>query len=96
MTITASLHFAGTIGIADQKEINPVKIYAVNKTIYISCGLGLHNGQVMITDLLGQQILTKKLNDQVLNQVLLNVVEGYYIVKVQTDETVKTVKVFIH
>ena len=90
------LHFAGTIGIADQKEINPVKIYAVNKTIYISCGLGLHNGQVMITDLLGQQILTKKLNDQVLNQVLLNVVEGYYIVKVQTDETVKTVKVFIH
>lgn len=89
------LHFAGNIGIADQKEVAPVKIYAVKKTVYISCASGLHNGEVTVSNLLGQNLVTKKLNDQALNQVQLTANEGYYIVKVQTDTTVKTAKVFI-
>ncbi len=89
------LHFAGPISIADQKEIAPIKIYSVSKTVYISCASGMHNGQVNVTNCLGQQILTKNLDNQLLNQVQLNVVEGYYIVKLQTDVTVKTAKVYI-
>jgi hypothetical protein len=89
------LHFTGTIGIPDQIVISPVKIYSSDKTVYISCSSGLLNAQVIITDLVGKQILTKNLDNQVLNKIQLDVVEGYYIVKVQTAQTVKTVKVFI-
>jgi len=67
----------------------------VNKTVYISCATGMHNGQVTVTNLLGQQIITKKLDEKVLNLIQLTAEEGYYIVKVQTESTVKTVKVFI-
>jgi hypothetical protein len=89
------LHFAGTIGIQDQKNTDALKIYSNGKTVYISAPAGMKEGQVQITDLLGQTLLTKNLDNKVLNQVQLSVSEGYYIVKVQNDETVKTVKVFI-
>jgi len=89
------LHFAGSIGINDQKEINPVKIYAIGKTVYISSASDMANSQVTISNILGQEIVTKKLDDKSLNQVQMDVMEGYYIVKVQTSATVKTVKVYI-
>jgi hypothetical protein len=88
------LHLSGTIGINDNHG-NLVNVYSSGNTIFIASDKGLHNAQVTVSNLLGQQILTRSLKDQPLNQVAVNAREGYYIVKVQDNSSVKTTKVFI-
>ena len=88
------LHFDGTISSTD--DSNPLKIYSTEKTINVYCAAGLQNGQIIVTNMLGQQVLSQKLNDQVLNQVNMGSVSGYYIVKVQSDNAVRTSRVFIN
>jgi hypothetical protein len=89
------LHFAGTIGI-DSKDNSPINIFSNEKTVSITCAAGFKNATVTISNLLGQQILTRKLSDQKLNQVEVNALKGYYIVKVQDASSVKTAKVYIN
>jgi hypothetical protein len=89
------LHFAGSIGIGE-KNNNTINIYSNEKTVFITCAAGFKNAQVTISNLLGQQILTQKLNDQTVNQVKVNALHGYYIVKVQDESSVKTAKVYIN
>jgi hypothetical protein len=45
--------------------------------------------------MVGKEILEKKLERRELNQFPLKFTERYYIVRVQTDSTVKTAKVYI-
>jgi hypothetical protein len=85
------LHFAGAIGI-DNHSNSGISIYSNEKTVFITCAAG---SQVTISNLLGQEILTQKL-DQTQNQVKVNAIKGYYIVKVQSESTVKTAKVYIN
>ena len=89
------LHFAGAIGI-DSKDNSPINIFSNEKTVSITCAAGFKNATVTISNLLGQQILTQKLSDQKLNQVEVNALKGYYIVKVQDASSVKTAKVYIN
>jgi hypothetical protein len=89
------LHFAGAIGI-DTKDNSPINIYSNEKTVYITCAAGFQNAQVTISNLLGQEILSQNLSDQKTNQVKVNALKGYYIVKVQNASSVKTAKVFIN
>ena len=89
------LHFAGSIGIGE-KSNSTINIYSNEKTVFISCAAGFRNAQVTISNLLGQEILTQKLNDQTSNQVKVNALKGYYIVKVQDESSVKTAKVYIN
>lgn len=89
------LHFTGTISISEKSD-NMINIYANEKSVFINSGSGLHNAHVTITNLLGQEILTRKLNDQTINQIRLNNPQGYYIVKVQDDSSVKTAKVYLN
>ncbi len=89
------LHFAGPIGIGE-KDNSAVNIYSNEKTVFITCAAGFRNAEVTISSLLGQKILTRKLNDQTSNQVNVNALKGYYIVKVQTESYVKTANVFIN
>ena len=86
------LHFAGAIGM-DQKEVSQINIYSNEKTVFIS---GAANAQVTISNLLGQEIVAQKLSNQSLNQVKVNALKGYYIVKVQNESSVKTAKVYIN
>ena len=88
------LHFNGDL--TNPYEDNPIKIYSSEKTINIFCAAGFQNGTVLISNMIGQQILTQKLIDQSLNQVTVNVVNGYYIVKVLSDNGVKVEKVYIN
>jgi len=89
------LHFAGTIGIGELSN-STINIYSNEKTVYITCAAGFRNAQVTISNLLGQEILTQKLSDVKKNQVNVNTLKGYYIVKVQDDSSVKTAKVYIN
>ena len=89
------LHFTSPVGINDQKDSNPIRIFASQKTIYISGNTDSNNSRVNVYNLLGQEILSQKLNNQSVNQVTLNAPDGYYLVKVQTNAFVKTVKVII-
>jgi hypothetical protein len=89
------LHFAGAIGVGE-KTGSVINIYSNEQTVYITCANGFKNAKVTISNLLGQDILTRNLSDQPVNQVKLNVVQGYYIVKVQSDSSVKTAKVYIN
>ena len=89
------LHFAGTIGIGELSN-STINIYSNEKTVFITCAAGFRNAQVTISNLLGQEILTQKLNDQTSNQVKVNALKGYYIVKVQNESSVKTAKVYIN
>ncbi len=87
------LHFNGDITNSDN---NPIKIYSSEKTISVFCFTGLQNGQITVSNMIGQQILIQKMIDQPLNQVRINAVKGYYIVKVRSDNAVKTAKVYIN
>jgi len=89
------LHFAGAIGI-DNKDNSPISIYSNEKTVFITCTAGFKNATVTISNLLGQEIVSQNLSDQKTNQVNVNVLKGYYIVKVQSDSSVKTAKVYIN
>jgi hypothetical protein len=88
------LHFNGDLN--NPNDENPVKIYSSEKTIYIFCATGLQNGHIILSNMLGQQILSQNLIDQPLNQIMVNTVKGYYIVKVQCDYTVKTSRVYVN
>ena len=89
------LHFAGSIGMSE-KNNSTINIFSNEKTVYITCAAGSHNALLTVSNLLGQEILTQKLNDQTMNQVQVNALKGYYIVKVQNESSVKTAKVYIN
>ena len=87
------LPFEGPVGIGEKR--NSINISSYDKNLVITCPSGFHNAQVTVSNLLGQQIFSKKLNNQFLNNFELDVMSGYYIVRVRDDELVKTVKVYI-
>jgi len=89
------LHFAGPIGIGE-KNNSAINIYSNEKTVYITCAKGFKNAQVTISNLLGQQIVSQGLSDQTVNQVKVSALKGYYLVKVTSDTSVKTAKVYIN
>jgi len=89
------LHFTSPIGINDQKEASPVKIFASQKTIFVTSSSDLQNATLSVYNLIGQEVLSKPLNNQPVNQVILNAPNGYYIVKVMSQGVVRTAKVNI-
>jgi hypothetical protein len=89
------LHFAGAIGI-DNKDNSSINIYSNEKTVFITSATGFQNAKVTISNLLGQEIVSQNLSDQKTNQVNVNAMKGYYIVKVQNESSVKTAKVYIN
>ena len=89
------IHFFGSSGNNNPQDSNPISIYCYGNSLFISCSTGMQNGRVSLSNMIGQQILFQRLNDQTLNEVKLDVSNGYYIVRVQTDEYIKTIKVFL-
>ena len=78
-----------------ERSNNLYRIYSNGKNVFVSCPHGFHNTNVTITNLLGQRILTQKLKDEPLNKIPVETGAGYYFVRVQSDEALKTEKVFI-
>jgi hypothetical protein len=91
------LHFGNPyFGVNDSKNIQPVQIYSFGNAIYIKSQDGnLQQGSVFVYDLIGKDLFNGTFSNQVLNRITPGVVEGYYVVKVVTDQGVYTGKVYL-
>jgi hypothetical protein len=87
------LHFSGSVG--GNTDDNNITIFSSGKTVNISCPAGFHNAVMTVSNLLGQNILTRDVNEKTSDQVTLGAVKGFYIVKVRNDSSVRSVKVYI-
>jgi hypothetical protein len=91
------LHFDDpTLGVKDMKDVKPVQIYSYEKSIYVDASNGKTlTGNVYVYDLLGKDLYQQTLPDQQMIKINLNVTEGYYLVKVVSDQGVYTGKVYL-
>jgi hypothetical protein len=92
------LHFDNPyFGISDlQTDPDPLQIYSYGNFIYIrQTGKGAVTGVISVYDLLGRNLYADNLTDIPLSKYELNLNEGYYVVKVVTNESSYSRKVFI-
>jgi hypothetical protein len=94
------LHF-GVLGVEEQPVLTVEKekavvIYSNENSIYIRDKQDNElKGNVLVYNIMGQEILNKRLENISLNKIDLYTETGYYVVKVFTDEGVYSQKVFI-
>jgi hypothetical protein len=87
------LHF-GVVGIDESPELNQINAYVYNNSLYVQSQLD--NSQMALYDIHGRQMLTEQLNGTGLHSTELNLPTGIYIVRLQSNNQVKNVKVFIN
>ncbi len=87
-----NLHFAA-LGV-DQKESGNIKIYSYAKDIYVNIPETI-NGDIIVYNILGSEIHRQPITGNSLNKISLNLMSGYYIVKVVGDSQTLSRKVFI-
>jgi hypothetical protein len=88
------IHLLNTLNIDDSKN-QGINIYANNKTVYINNQNGLTIKEIVVYNLLGQKIIASKGNSAMLFKFDINESSANYIVKVITNQSVITKKVFI-
>jgi hypothetical protein len=94
------LHF-GVMGIEDQpqvatNEVENVIIYSNDHNIYIKSNNQQNlAGNVIVYNIMGQEVLNKRLENSIMNKMELFTETGYYVVKVFGDSGVYTKKIFI-
>lgn len=87
------MHF-GVVGIDESPELNQINAYVYNNSLYVQSQLD--NAQMSLYDIQGRQMLTEQLNGTGLHSTELNLPTGIYIVRLQSNNQVKNVKVFIN
>ena len=87
------LHFGNPLGMEDNGLLAS-DIYSFADRVYIQKPVGF-NGQVSVYDMLGQEILSQKETGEGLMSIPIKTGTGYYFVKVQSDNSIVTEKVFI-
>ncbi|NOX45376.1 MAG: T9SS type A sorting domain-containing protein [Chlorobi bacterium] len=81
-----------TVGTMENK-IKDIQIWSINNIVYVNAP-NISNGEIIVLDMMGKEVARKQ-TSQGLNSIQLNTANSYYIVKVISDETLKTRKVFI-
>ncbi|MBC8489965.1 MAG: T9SS type A sorting domain-containing protein [Bacteroidetes bacterium] len=76
-------------------SFNEILIYSYEKNIYVNYRNSAP-ALVIVYDLLGKEIFSKSLVSFQMNRLPVNIGRGYYIVKVVSEKTIKTKKVFIN
>ncbi len=87
------LHF-GAVGIDEPAQLNEINAYVYNNSLYVQSQL--ENAQMALYDIQGRQMLTEHLNGSGLHKTELNLPTGIYIVRLQSNNQVKNIKVFIN
>ncbi|MCD4698592.1 MAG: hypothetical protein K8S16_20375 [Bacteroidales bacterium] len=87
------IHFAEPIGIDENTLTGQIHIYAYNKMIYVDIPAEI-NGDIEVCNLLGEHIITKKAEPG-LNSIPVYCNNTYYLIKVISEEGVKSAKVYI-
>jgi hypothetical protein len=88
-----NLHFA-PVGMPESNTNSSIKIYSSEKTVYVNIPSAL-TGQIVVYDLLGKEITRKQIESSMLNTLPLDVIQGYYLVKVFGNTAITSGKVFI-
>ena len=94
------LHFAWSPnGIEEEMEkvSSDIQIYSYNKDVYIRSVKQAVNqtGNVFVYDMMGRELLQKKIDGSELVKLPVNIANNYVIVKVVKSGSIKTQKVFI-
>ena len=93
------LHFSGLSVQGEQEQIiksEEIDIYSCENSLFIRSNTEKPlNGQVIVYNIMGQQMLNKKLEQINLNKIDLKFETGYYVVKVLIDSGIYSKKVFI-
>jgi hypothetical protein len=87
------IHFSPTTGIP-QGTMSNIRIYSSDNNVYVNIPMDLH-GEIFVYDLLGKEMARQPIQGNTLNKVSLNVMTGYYLVKVLGDKSTVSGKVFI-
>ncbi len=88
------LHFNGVTGIEDQaQETENIRFYVYDNKLYI-IDEDLKNGTIQLFNILGQPVMEKRYSEAV-NTIDLNLSEGYYIVRIITEKTSISGKIYI-
>ena len=84
----------GAVGIGDTPTVEATTIYSHGQSLYISSTQSA-DAQVSVYNVTGQQVYGNRMMLDGQKQITLNVITGWYIVKVSTQEGIATQKVFI-
>jgi hypothetical protein len=88
------IHFKSTAGIGDNENSNILDIYSYNSNIYI-INPNFINADIVVYNLMGQEVSTNKVFGEEFNSFHLNVKQGYYIVKVISEQSISTSKIYL-
>ena len=89
------LHFnPGITEINPESATNQIGIYSFDNTICVNYQMAAP-AMIHVFDLLGKEVLVQNLSPNQLNTFVMNHDKGYYIVKIVSDGTNQTQKVFI-
>jgi hypothetical protein len=86
------VHFKNTLGIADPGNTSVTNIYSYNKDVYVN--FTGSNGEIVIYNLLGQEV-SRKNAENGLNKISLTQSNSAYVVKVISNQSVVSQKVFV-
>ena len=87
------LHLDGVSGIEDNVQSDNLRFYVYNNKLYI-IDKELKNGTIQLFNMLGQPVMEKRYSETV-NTLDLNLSEGYYIVRIITDKSSVSGKIFV-
>jgi hypothetical protein len=87
-----NVHFS-PVGMSDNKH-SGLKIYSVEKTVYVNVTSEM-KGNIIVYNLLGSEITRKPVQSNTLNKINLDVPTGFYLIKVEGDNSSSAEKVFI-
>ena len=87
------LHFS-PVGITENMLTNPVTIFCQNNTIFVS-NKTVSKGLIFIYNMIGQELFKSPLSENPLTKLDFKGSHGYYLVKVVTQNSSYTSKIFI-
>jgi hypothetical protein len=91
-----ALHFYNPFFGIEGKNLAGMQIYSFEKYVYVrNLVKGTTKGTIEIFDLLGRKAFSGNLKDMELNKYLPGVNEGYYMVRVVTEDNAYTQKVYL-
>ncbi len=87
------IHFS-PVGIEESTELNQINAYVYNNNLYVQNNPG--EAQISLYDIQGRQMYSEQLNCTGLHRKELSLPTGIYIVRLQSNNQVKNIKVFIN
>lgn len=88
------LHFSNVTGISDAQN-DGIQVYSYQTSLYIKNLDKQQLKNVFVYDLLGKEVFSSALNTSPLQKFVLNLNQGYYVVKVVSQTGVSTKKIYI-